>query len=411
MNDPIQTKLWEEQLRVTPTGAQTLSKCPSRYVDPVYPKFLDSGKGCLVKDLSGQEYVDYIAGLGPIVLGYANDVVDSAVKAQIDKGVIFSLPNKLEGEVAMQLNLITDPLNMWKFTKTGSDACTIAVKIARAYTRRDKVVACGYHGFHDWFSISNDKKLGIPADNAKYIKKAKYNDLDSFDIDDETACVIMEPEVFDTPKAGFLEAVKEKCRKHGALLIFDEVVTGFRYPDFFAQNYYGIIPDLTVISKGMANGYPMAAVGGWRHIMQICANDAFFASTTFGGDCVGLAATKAVLHTVPFEIEQMLLYGMSLQQHFNGLFDGKARCKGFPTRTMFDFPTSGHKALFWQETCKNGVLFGYSNFIMAAHDQKAEQLTFDAMDKAAKIVLENWASPEAKLEGKLPVEVFRLLRN
>lgn len=405
-------KLYEEASKVTPLGTQTLSKAPSRYVQGVYPKLLESGKGCTVKDVDGHSYVDYIAGLGPILLGYADDRVDNAVKAQIDKGVLFSLPNKLEGEIAMQLNLITDRLNMWKFTKTGSDACTMAVKIARAYTKRNNVVACGYHGFHDWFSIVNDKKLGIPADNAKYIKKAKYNNLDSFEIDDQTACVIMEPEVFDAPQTGFLEAVKEKCHKHGAVLIFDEVVTGFRYPKFLAQNYYGIIPDLTVLSKGIANGYPMAAVGGWRHIMGVCESNDFFASTTFGGDCVGLAATKAVLHTIPFEIDWMMASGRALKQYFNQLFEGKAFCKGFPTRTMFDFPTSAHKALFWQECCKHGVLFGYSNFVMAAHNNEvAEEILYSALDYAALTVLSHWSNPASKLEGKMPVEVFRLLRN
>lgn len=399
--------------QVTPNGSQTLSKMPNRYA-PGYPKIIESGKGPFLIDVDGRKYVDYIAGLGPIILGYANSVVDSAVIKQMEKGVLFSMSSILEGEVAAELGKLVPYPTMWKFTKTGSDACTTAVKIAKAYTNRDNVVVCGYHGWHDWFSIVNDKKAGITRVLDTYVKKARYNTIQDFErlIDENTACVIMEPQIFDAPQPGFLETVKELCHQHGALFILDETVTGFRYPGMLAQNHYRVYADLTIVGKAMANGYPMAAVGGRTEVMKTCERDDFFISTTFGGDCVGLAACQAVLKELPKHLDNLMVYGESLKSIFNDAFEGKVACKGFATRTMFDFPSTAHKALFWQECCKRGILFGYSNFVMAAHlDLPVQEATYRAIKEAAQITLANWNNPESKVEGELPVEVFRLLRS
>jgi glutamate-1-semialdehyde 2,1-aminomutase len=399
--------------RYTPCGTQTLSKAPDRYVNGVYPKVIDSGKGSILFDVDNTSYIDYIAALGPIILGYAYEKVDWAVLQQMKQGVLFSLPSPLEGDVAFGLSRLVTYPSMWKFTKTGSDACSMAVKIARAYTKREKVVACGYHGWHDWFSIVNDKKAGIPVTLDSLIKKAVYNDLGSFLklIDDDTACVIMEPQIFDTPQDGFLAGVQEACRQKGALFILDETVTGFRYPKMLAQNYFNIQPDVTIVGKASGNGYPFAAVGGKTAVMKTAERDDFFASTTFGGDCVGLAACRAVLNELPSFLDDMVSYGTDLAALFNQVMEGKATCKGFPTRTMFDFPTTEHKALFWQEACKRGVLFGYSNFIMASHLQDGIwERTAEAVREAGKTVLANWNDPKSKLEGGVPKEVFRLLR-
>ena len=399
--------------RYTPGGTQTLSKGPTRYVNGVYPKLIESGTGCIVKDLDGKSYIDYIAALGPIILGYRWNSVDEAVKDQLKDGYIFSLPHPLEGEVAFLLSKLVAYESMWKFTKTGSDACSMAVKIARAYTNRNNVVVCGYHGWHDWYSIVNDKKLGIPSEVAKYVTKVPYNEFESIAsaVNENTACVIMEPQIFTTPKEGFLEYVKSVCKANATLLIFDETVTGFRYPKLLAQRYYDIEPDLTVLGKALGNGVPMAAVGGKREVMKICEHDQFFASTTFGGDCLGLAAAKAVLAEMPRFVDRMVEAGVSLASSFNEAFDGTVTCTGFPTRTMFNFPSTVHKALFWQECCKQGVLFGYSNFIMASHlEEPIMENTCEIVRKAAKTVLKYWKSPVSKLDGDLPVEVFRLLR-
>lgn len=405
--------LYDFARNFTPNGTQTLSKMPDRFVEG-YPKVISWAKDAFVSDVEENLFIDYIAALGPIILGYANNVVDQAVIDQIHKGVIYSMPSVLEGEVAAALSRVSQTSNMWKFTKTGSDACTAAVKIAKAYTNRDNVVVCGYHGWHDWFSIVNDKKAGITRVLDTFVKKVRYNHIEDFEkaITKDTACVIMEPEIFESPVPGFLAEVKELCHKNGALLIFDETVTGFRYPGLLAQCYYNVYPDLTIVGKAMANGYPMAAVGGLRDVMLTCERADFFISTTFGGDCVGLAASKAVLKALPAKIDSMVNWGSNLKEIFNKAFEGKAICRGFATRTMFDFPTTAHKALFWQECAKNGVIFGYSNFIMAAHlDRYIQETTAYAIKESAKIVLEHWDHPEKVLKGPLPKEVFRLLRS
>ncbi len=404
--------LYDYARKYTPNGSQTMSKMPDRYVAN-YPKIIDSGKGAILTDVEGNSYIDYIAALGPIILGYSYEELDYAVLQQMKKGILFSMPGELEGKVAHMLSHLSPTCEQWKFTKTGSDACTLAVKIARAYTRRDNIVVCGYHGWHDWYSAVNDKRMGIPQDVDKYVNKAIYNDLQSFErlVNKDTACVIMEPQMFETPNPDFLANVQQLCRMYGAILIFDETVTGFRYPDLLAQNYYKVHPDLTIIGKAMGNGYPMAAVGGKRPIMQICENNSFFASTTFGGDCVGLAATLSVLQILPYFMTELVNYGIDLAAVFNKSMKGKATCKGFPTRTMFDFPTVEHKALFWQEACARGVLFGYSNFTMVSHlEEGIFDRTANAIEAAASFVLACWDQPKPYLHGPLPKEVFRLIR-
>jgi glutamate-1-semialdehyde 2,1-aminomutase len=401
-------------LRLTPGGTQTLSKAPDRYVNGVYPKIITEGRGCMIKDVEGKWFIDYIAALGPIIFGYRDVFIDEAVKKQIDKGVLFSLPSTLEADCAEALGSLVDFPTMWKFTKTGSDACSMAVKIARAYTGRSNVIACGYHGWHDWYSVANDKKLGIPSEIKSLISKVKYNDLESFRaaFNHETACVIMEPEIFETPKPGFLEGVKKLCEENGALLILDETVTGFRYPGVLAQVHYGIRPDLTIVGKAAGNGYPVAAIGGRSAVMDICTNDFFFASTTFGGDCVGLAACLETIRTIQSALPSIVSNGKELQAWFNECFEGLVFCKGFPSRTMFDFPSVEHKALFWQECVKRGVMFGYSNFTMFSHgDPQVMPRVFEAIHKASFVVLNNWKNPSLRLEGATPKEVFRLLRN
>jgi glutamate-1-semialdehyde aminotransferase len=400
--------------RYTPLGTQTLSKAPNRYVEGVYPKVIAKGNGCYLTDVDGKTYIDYIAALGPIILGYADSDLDSDIIECISKGVLFSFPSTLEGQTAALLSTLSPTTNMWKFTKTGSDACSMAVKIGRAYTGKNHVIVCGYHGWHDWYSIVNDKKAGIPREFAKYVTKVPYNDFPAFlaAIQPDTGVVMMEPQIFDMPENGYLEAIRKTCSKAGLILIFDETVTGFRYPGLLAQTYFKVYPDLTVIGKAAGNGYPFAAVGGKRDLMKTCERDDFFASTTFGGDCLGLTACMHVMDRLPEMMDGMMQTGAELKATFSTAFGGKAECVGFPTRTMFKFPTTEHKALFWQECCKRNVLFGYSNFIMAAHlDDNVQAITKEAIQKAARITLDNWNNPAAKLEGPAPVEVFRLLRS
>lgn len=401
---------WPLLQKTTPNGCQTLSKAPSRFINGVYPKVLYKGHNGRVTDVDGYDYIDLIAGLGAVSIGYSNSDVNEAVISQLRLGVSFSLPTMLEYHVAKRLTELVPETDMWKFTKTGSDATSMAVKCARAYTKRDNVLVCGYHGWHDWYSIVNEKRAGIPSEYADHVARAKYNDIKSFETlkHGHFAAVIIEPMVFEAPSSTFFQELRQLCNETGTLLIFDEVVTGGRSQYFVAQNLFKVVPDLTVLSKGIGNGFPIAAVGGKRRIMQTFERDDFFASTTFGGDAVALAACLASLDILNAEIPEMIAKGTRIQEFFNRLFAGLGECKGYPTRLTFDFNTKEHKALFMQEMCLNGVLVGYSNFIMASHTQFDVDAICEAIEKSTKVLSLHWDNPKAALKGDLPVEVFRL---
>lgn len=401
--------LFAGQLKTTPFGSQTLSKCPNRYVEGVYPKMIRRGEGSHVWDYDHNEYIDFIASLGATSVGYADPGINAALIRQLEQGALFSLPSDLEGAAARRLTDLAPFTEQWKFFTSGSEACAAAVKLARAYTGRQNVVTCGYHGWMDWYTIANDKKAGIPPVLAEYVSKAKYNDIESFKalVNENTACVIMEPMAFQWPKEGFLQAVRDLCTKTGALLIFDEVVTGGRTEGFFAANHFQVVPDLITAGKALTNGLHMGAVGGPRSLTKTFERDDFFASGTYGGSCLSLRAFLVTSRILVVNLPRMISNGQWLAQAFNVLFP-EATCEGYPTRTQFSFPTVAHKALFWQECVKRGLLFGYSNFIMASHDADDIQKAVDVMTEIKPILTKFWHEPTAALEGKLPVEALRL---
>lgn len=402
---------WDCNLKFTPNGSQTLSKMPNRFVEGVYPKLLEAGVGQVVWDLEGREYVDLICGLGAISVGHNNLLINSKIQEQMRRGVLFSLPNRLEGEVAEYLTQLVPFTEQWKFLKTGTEGTMAAVKAARAYTGRDKIMTCGYHGWLDWYSIQNDRKAGIPEFNSLLVKKAIYNDISSFS-DLETkkyAAVIIEPYIWEMPKDGFFEYLRDLCSATGTLLIFDEVVTGGRTENFVAANYFGIQPDFIVISKGIGNGFPLAAVGGKQSLMQTFERDDFFVSGTFGGECLSLVACLATCQILVQEIGRMVANGTLIKNYFNDLFlMTGAKCKGYPTRLTFDFPTPNHKALFMQEMCFNGVLVGYSNMTTAMMTKKDLEKVLNAMRVANSVLIDNWENPLGALKGNVPVETLRL---
>ncbi len=396
-------KLWERQLYFTPSGGQTLSKLPSRYVNGQYPKMITRGYDGHVIDTDGKDYIDYIAALGAVSVGYNNEYINSAIMEQLEKGISFSLPNSLEADVSERLCGLFPGSEMWKFGKNGVDATLMAIRCARAYTGRSKIMVHGYHGCSDHFECLGTRKAGM-VDLSDYT--TAYSG--TFDFDDKSyAALIVEPQVF---QALDWKKAKEWCEATGALLIFDEIVTGGRWEGFSAAKYLGIRPDLYTVGKGLANGMPLSAVGGNQEIMKTFERDDFFASTTFGGECLSLAACLATLNVLEKSIKKVIKYGQDLQDEFNTLFSPMAYCEGFSTRTQFVFPSTAHKALFWQECVKHGVLFGYSNFPMVTHTEADLSKTIDAMRQASIVVKSNWENPETALEGSMPVEALRLAR-
>jgi len=294
--------LFEEAKDLIPGGVLGARR-PGDFIMGEYPIFLESGKGCRLIDVDGNEYIDFLCGYGPIILGYREEEVDDAVMQQVkEKGFCFTLTQRYQNELAQKLNEIIPSAERSIFLKTGSDGTTAAIRIARAYTNRVKVMRCGYHGWHDWCV---EMKGGIPAKFYEDVYEFHYNDLDQIEDlmkqhGDETAAIIMTPfghplhQKMETPKPGFLEGARRLADHYGAILVFDEVRTCFRLRMGGAQELYGVTPDLTVLGKGMANGYAISVVAGKKDVMMTAASKLFISSTFFPNSDGYVAALKTI---------------------------------------------------------------------------------------------------------------------
>jgi len=295
-------ELFEEAKGLVPGGVLGARK-PSDFIEGEYPIFLETGKGCRLIDVDGNEFVDYLCGYGPIILGYREEEVDEAVFKQVkEKGFCFTLTQRYQNELAKQLRELVPCSEMSVFLKTGSDATTASVRIARAYTNRIKVMRCGYHGWHDWCV---EMKGGIPEKFYEDVFEFPYNNLTKLETllaehGKETAAIIMTPfghplhQKMQIPKPGFLEGVRALADRYGAVLVFDEVRTGFRLALGGAQELYGVSPDLVVLGKGMANGYAISVVTGKTEVMMAAASKLFISSTFFPNSDGYVAALKTI---------------------------------------------------------------------------------------------------------------------
>ena len=410
--------------RVVPGASQTLSKGASMFVEGAYPVFLERGAGCRVWDVDGNEYVDYILGLASITLGYAYPAVTEAVARQLARGSIFSLPHPLEVEVAERLRDLIPCAEMARFVKTGSEADAAAVRVARAATGRDVIVYCGYMGWHEWYAITTPRSKGIPKDFARLIAPFEYNDLGSLEraLDEHhgrVAAVFMEPVLLDAPAPGFLAGVKAAAHRHGALLIFDEIVSGFRWAVGGAQAHFGVVPDLATFGKGMANGLPLAAVVGRAELMR--EFDDVFVSSTFGGDALALAACRATLDEYVGRpvIEHLWRAGRRFQEGFAALaarLGVPARAIGYPVhpKVVIDQRSPETErllvSLFLQETAARGAIFHFAGFnVSYAHADADVDQTIDACAGALGVIGEALADGRIRerLRGKPYAEAFR----
>ncbi|HLX06689.1 MAG TPA: aminotransferase class III-fold pyridoxal phosphate-dependent enzyme [Thermoanaerobaculia bacterium] len=404
-----------------PAGTQTLAKGPGQYVRGVAPKYLARGKGCHVWDVDGNEYIDYQMAIGPLSLGYAYEPVDAAIRAQLADGITFSLTHPLEVEVAELVRELVPGAEGVRYSKTGCDATTAAVRLARAHTGRDRVLCCGYHGWHDWYIAVTDRNAGIPRAVAELSATFGYNDLGSVldAIDDQTACVILEPVTFEEPRDGFLTELRRVCDQVGALLVFDEMWTGFRLALGGAQERFGVRADLACFSKAIANGMPLSVVTGRREVMARCDKEVFF-FTTFGGEALSLAAAKATIaelraHQVPARLERQ---GDKLKAGYNALTAelgmDYTRCVGYGCRSLVVFDAKAGdplelKSLAQQELIRRGVLWGGFHNMSFSHADADVEYTLGAWRETLAVVRDAVAAGDVRgrLRGE-PVEpVFR----
>src|SRR6201985_3007880 len=284
-------RLFERALPIMTPVTQTLAKGPGQYVNGVAPKYLVKGKGSHVWDVDGNEYIDYNSAIGPISLGYAYPAVDNAIAEQLKDGITFSMMHPLEVEVSELLQEIIPNAEAVKIAKTGADVCSAAIRVARAFTKREKVFCCGYHGWHDWYIGITSRNAGIPEAIQNMTYTFEYNDIEAIKaaLDETVAALILEPFIFEAPKPGFLKELAEVCKENGTLLIFDEMWTGFRVALGGAQEYFNVKADLAVFSKACANGMPIALLTGRPEVMELF-NSQVFSYTTFGGEALSLAA-------------------------------------------------------------------------------------------------------------------------
>ena len=388
-------RLLQRALELIPQGSQTFSKSYRQFVRGAMPQFLERGNGCRVVDVDGHAYIDYVLGLLPIVLGYRDSDVDRAIVEQLERGITFSLPTALEADLAERLVRLVPCAEMVRFGKSGSDATSGAVRLARAYTGRDRVLICGYHGWHDWYVATTSRRIGIPAAVAELSMTFSYNRPEEVAqalraAPDAYAAVILEPAGVEAPTDGYLTELRELTARYGVLLVFDEIITGFRIHMGGAQAEYGVSPDLACFGKSMANGMPVSAVVGRRDIMELM--DKIFFSGTFGGEALSLAAAIATIDKLEREnaITRVRARGRRLIEKVNVALDehglsGVLAASGadwWPRWKIKDTSIGANllQSLLRQEAAANGLLMlGTFNLCLAHDDDAIEAETLAAL--------------------------------
>ena len=418
-------KLYQKALKLIPSVTQTLAKGPQQNVKGIAPKYLVKGKGSHVWDVDGNEFLDYNMAIGPLSLGYTYDKIDKAIKKQLKDGITFSLMHPLEVEVAEMLNKIIPNAESVRYSKTGADVTSAAVRVARAFTKREKILCCGYHGWHDWYISVTDRNSGIPKAVQDLTFTFNYNDIQSVidSIDDDTAAVMLEPFVFEEPKDNFLHKLRDVCTQNGTLLIFDEMWTGFRIALGGAQEFFKVKADLATFSKAVANGMPIAILAGRKDVMSVLEKDVFF-YTTFGGETLSLAAAQATIKElknkkVPAYLSKQ---GRKLKNGYNQLAKdlnmAYTKCIGYECRSLITFDSSAGnplemKSLIQQEMIKRGILWGGFHNMSFSHSNADIRYTLNVYKEVLLILKKAVEEKDIRkyLKGD-PVEpVFRKVGN
>ncbi len=407
-------ELLNRELQVSPLAAQTFSKSYRYFCQGIAPSYMDHGEGCYIYDVDGNKFIDYMCALGPITVGYNEPSINEAVIKQVNKFASGSLQSELEVELAEKLCKIVPCAEMVRFVKNGGDATTAAIRLARAYTGREMVLMCGYHGMHDWSIGASENHKGVPEAVRKLTLNFTYNDLN--DLEDklkqhEVAAVILEPIQSNGPKKGFLQGVKELAHKYGALLVFDEVVSGFRYALGGGSEMCGVVPDMAAFGKGMANGYPISAVAGRKDILQQI-EQGVFVSTTFGGDSISMAAALATIKILeqPGFYEHITKIGTMQRDGIAELIKkydlgDVLSVSGMPAHAGVSFEGHGSlnyldiQSVYSQTMIENGILVFAIYNLNKSHTEKEAKAYIEATDKAFALIKE--AVENDSLEGIL----------
>ena len=404
--------LYEKAELLFPFGVQLLSRSPHLSAFGQAPIYYDHAKDGHFWDVDGNEFIDYSMGAGPVLLGYCYDPVDRAVKAQIDRGVIGTMNNALEISFAEKMCEMVPCAEMIKICKGGGEADAIAVRIARGYTGRNVAVFCGYHGWFDWYLAANldaDNRLdehlrpgilpkGVPNTLTGTSVPFEYNNVDSLrealDANKgNVACIVLEVTRSTSPKPGFIEAVRSLADEHRCVLIFDEVVTGFRCAPGGAQELFGVTPDLATYGKAVGNGYPLAAVAGKREIME-SQYDNFISSTCYS-ETASLAAGLATLNEITNKpvLQTLAERGGRLKAGVEELartHDLRTKVYGYDYYfgVGFDYgeDTGRISTLFMQEMTARGVYMTCAFYNCYTHTDEDVEKTLAAIDESFAVM-------------------------
>ncbi len=395
----------ERLSRVMPYGSSTASK--AALYRPEEPAVVERARGCRIWDVDGREFIDFRNGLGPISLGYCYPAVDEAIREQLARGIVFSYPHRLECEVAELLSEVIPCAGQVRFLKTGGEAVAACIRLARAFTGRDHIVHIGYNGWLNSLAaggqyrpgaVSAAVPAGVPAGVASVHHAAAWNDLAGlnrlFDLLPGQIAAVCVAASYAEMAAGrtFYPALREITSRHGALLIYDEIVTGFRVALAGVQEYFGVTPDLAVFAKGVANGMPLSVYCGRREIMALCDRGGRTSiSSTYGGESLSLAAARAVIGVYRTQdvIGHLWRQGEAMWGGLTGLFRERSiplTLKGFWTCPQF-VPEPGAPAdllpRFLRAACRHGVTLYTVPYVNFSH---GDADIAEALDRLAKAV-------------------------
>jgi len=410
---------------VIPHQTGTFSRSASHFVEGVYPNYIESAQGSHFTDVDGNEFLDYLCALGPITLGYNYEPVNKAILEQLKKGILFSLPHRIEVEAAEKISQTIPNAEMVKFEKSGSNAVTGAVRAARALTKRDKVAYCGSGGvWHDWQAAMVTRDGGVPKFNHELIKVFDYNDSEGLeqimeDNNEEIAAVILEPTIYEKPQKDFLKKVRKITDDNNSILILDEVITGFRFDLKGGQKYFDIKGDIVCFGKGMGNGLPISAITGPTEFMKIF--NELWVSSTNNSESLSLAGTIAVIEEMEQKktIDHCWKMGSKLFENWNKICkenNVNSEIYGYPVRmNMKCMDKSGKisqelKAVILQEMIKKNIFISPSWLSVSySHSEQDIENTLLALDEVCRYIRKNETTDYKKLlEGEMPTTIWTM---
>ena len=400
-------ELYRRAIELIPGGSQTNSKRPTAYAPGAYPVYAQNAEGARIQDIDGNWYIDYVLGLGPITLGYCYPEVDDAIRRQLEKGIIYGLLSPLEVEVAEAVREMVPCAEMMRFLKGGAEVTTAAARMARKFTGREVILNSGYRGWADgWAAQTGGIDAGIPSVLGDVVHSFPRSDLDALQALLEehagnVAMVAIDPATGgDRVPDGYHQGVRDLCDEHGALLMYDEIVTGFRMAPGGGQEYFGVTPDLAAFAKGIANGMPLGVVCGRADVMQTAIDDVVI-SVTYGGEALSLAAANAAMRVIRDEpvIDTIWATGERLMAGFEELGEKHGvplKCHGYEPMSSqtigYDDPELSRDVwtLLLQEMAQRGVTLrrGGLLFITYSHGDAEIEETLEALDGSLAVIAE-----------------------